>query len=80
MKVKLPIYTPVEMVKTHQLMKSVRENSVEPLRKIKMRRYKAYLQHSDIGYFPNGKKQSFIKKVKDLFYRVKDSLTFDDFE
>lgn len=45
-----------------------------------MRRYKAYLSHSEIGYFPNGRKDSLSKKIKDFFYRLKDEFTFDDLD
>ncbi len=80
MKVKLPIQTPREYLEVRRIMKSTKPHS-DHLKYLKQRRYKAYLSHSDIGYFPNGKKDSFSKKVKDFFYRLKDEFTyFDDFD
>ena len=78
MKLHCPIQSPQNIIRARQIMKSVEKNSVKPLRAIKQRRYKAYLSHSEIGYFPNGRKDSLSKKIKDFFLRLKDEFTFDE--
>ena len=73
-----PIQSPKNIIRANQIMRSVEKNSIKPLRDIKQRRYKAYLSHSEIGYFPNGRKDSLSKKIKDFFLRLKDEFIFDD--
>ena len=79
MKVRIPIQTPKEYITARRIMKSVEQNTIKPMQKIKQRRYHAYLQHSKIGYFPNGRGNNLSDKIKDLFFRIKDSFTFDEF-
>ena len=73
-----PIQSPKNIIRANQIMRSVEKNSIKPLRDIKQRRYKAYLAHSEIGYFPNGRKDSLSKKVKNFFLKLKGEFTFDD--
>ena len=73
-----PIQSPKNIIRANQIMRSVEKNSIKPLRDIKQRRYKAYLSHSEIGYFPNSRKDSLSKKIKNFFLRLKDEFTFDD--
>ena len=80
MKIHCPIQSPKNIIRSYQIQRSVEKNSIKPLRDIKMRRYKVYLSHSEIGYFPNGRKDSLSKKIKDFFYRLKDEFTFDDLD
>ena len=79
MSIRFPIQTPREYVTAHRIMTSVKQNTIKPMQQLKQRRYKAYLQHSKIGYFPNGKGNNLLNKIKDFAYRVKDSFTFDEF-
>ena len=78
MKLHCPIQSPKNIIRANQIMRSVEKNSIKPLRDIKQRRYKAYSSHSEIGYFPNGRKDSLSKKIKDFFLKLKDEFTFDD--
>ena len=79
MKVRFPIQTPKEYITARRIIKSVEKYTIKPMQKIKQRRYQAYLQHSKIGYFPNGKGNNLLNKIKDFAFRVKDSFTFDKF-
>ena len=78
MKLHCPIQSPKNIIRANQIMRSVEKNSIKPLRDIKQRRYKAYLSHSEIGYFPNARKDSLSKKIKEFFLKLKDEFTFDD--
>ena len=79
MSIRFPIQTPKEYITARKIMKSVEQNTIKPMQKIKQRRYQAYLQHSKIGYFPNGRGNNLLNKIKDLAYRVKDTFTIDEF-
>lgn len=79
MKTCFPIRSPQEYLTARRIMKSVEQNTIKPMQKIKQRRYQAYLQHSKIGYFPNGKGNNLSDKIKDLFFRIKDSFSLDEF-
>ena len=79
MSIRFPIQTPKEYITARRIMKSVERNTIKPMQQLKQRRYKAYLGHSKIGYFPNGKGNKLLDKIKDFSYRVKDFFTFDEF-
>ena len=79
MPIRFPIQTPKNYIEGRRIIKSVEQNSIRPLRKIKERRYKAYLSHSQIGFFPNGRKESLSKKLKKIFLNLKDEFKFDEF-
>ena len=78
MKLHSPIQSPQNIIRVKQIMRSVEKSSIKPLRDIKQRRYKAYLSHSEIGYFPNGRGNSLSNKIRDFFLRLKDEFTFDN--
>lgn len=79
MKVIFPFQTPKQYLEARRIMQSTKPHR-EHLEYLKQKRYKAYLQHSEIGYFPNGRKDSLSKKIKNFFLRLKDELTFDDLD
>ncbi len=77
MKIHSPFVSPKQIIETNRIMRDVKEGT-KFLRIAKARRYQAFLQHSDIGYFPNGRKERFSKKLKNFFSLLKDSFIFKD--
>lgn len=77
MKIYSPFVSPKQIIETNRIMRDVKEGT-KRLRVVKERRYQAFLQHSKMGYFPNGRKDKLSKRIKNFFIQLKDTILFND--
>ena len=73
MKVRLPIYTPKQIIESHRIMKSVKPHH-EQVKKLRESRHKAYLSHSQIGYIVPEQPKTLKTRAKEFFARVSETI------